>query len=93
MHRDMARGWQRHPLRNMGSRAIGLPDDQEVIDAQSRTAQHLDFLPRARVVRVVNPHKRRDLFAGTMSLVRLAPARRTWPRPSVWLASRGTAGA
>ena len=78
----MARAWLRHPLRDMGSRAIGLPDDQEVIDAQSRTAQHLNFLPSARVVRVVNPYKLRELFAGTMSLVRRARARPTWPRPS-----------
>jgi hypothetical protein len=62
----------------MGSRAIGLTDDQEVIDAQPRTAQHFDLLPSARVVRVVNARKLRDLFAGTMSLVRRAWARATW---------------
>ena len=75
MHRDIACAWQRHPLRDMRPRAIGLPDDQEVIDAQPRTAQHLDFLPGTRVVRVVDPRKLRTLFAGTMSLVRLALAR------------------
>ena len=58
--------WQRHPLRDMRSGAVGLANNQEVACAQPRLAKHFDLLSCTMMEWVVNAKNRRDLFAGTM---------------------------
>ena len=57
---------QRHPLRQMRPRAVGLTDDQEVVAAVSGTAEHLDLMTRPRVEWVVDANQLYALFAGAM---------------------------
>jgi hypothetical protein len=57
---------QRHPLRQVRPRAVGLPNDQEVLDTVPGSAQHLDLMTRSRVERIVDANQLYELFAGSM---------------------------
>jgi hypothetical protein len=57
---------QRHPLRQMRSRAVGLKDDQEVISAMPGSAKHLDFKTHPRMEWIVDANQLYELFAGSM---------------------------
>jgi hypothetical protein len=61
----------------VGRRSVRLTNDQEVFIAESGSSEYLDFIPLARVVRVVNLDQLDELFVGSMSLLRLAWGRAT----------------
>jgi hypothetical protein len=46
--------------------AVGLPDDQVVVGAVPRSAEHLDLMTHPRVERVVDANQLYALFAGSM---------------------------
>jgi hypothetical protein len=50
----------------MGSRAVGLTDDEEVSGAMPRSAEHLGFMTRPGVERIVDADQLHELFAGSM---------------------------
>jgi hypothetical protein len=50
----------------MRPRTVGLPDDQEVVDAQPGAAEHLDLMAHPGMKRVVDANPLYALFAGTM---------------------------
>jgi hypothetical protein len=79
MQRNLGSPRQRHPLRDVRACAVGLKNDQEVVDTQPRAPKYLDLLAYARVVRITDANKLCELFAGTMSLLRQVPARRRYP--------------
>lgn len=50
----------------MRSRAVGLPDDQEVISAMPGSAKHLYFKTHPRMEWIVDANQLYALFAGSM---------------------------
>ena len=57
---------QRHPLWQMRSRAVRLPDDEELFRAMPGSAEHLHLMARPRVERIVDANQLHELFAGSM---------------------------
>ena len=57
---------QCHPLRQMRPRAVGLPDDQEVIAAMPDTTENLDLKTNPWVEWIVEANQLYKLFAGSM---------------------------
>jgi hypothetical protein len=57
---------QRHPLRQIRPRAVGLADDQEVFGAVPGSPEHLDLMTRLRMERIVDANQLYELFAGSM---------------------------
>ena len=76
MQYELGRPRQYHPLRDVRSRAIGLTNDEELLGSQPGAAKHLNLLAYTRVIRIADANELRDLFAGTMSPLRPARARR-----------------
>ena len=72
MQRNIGSPRQRHPLRDVRACAVGLKNDQEVVDTQPRAAKYLDLLAYARVERITDANELCELFAGSMSLLRPA---------------------
>jgi hypothetical protein len=50
----------------MRSRAVGLPDDQEIVGTVPRATEHLDLKAHLRVEWIVDVNKFYTLFAGSM---------------------------
>ena len=50
----------------MRPRAVGLPDDQEIVGAVFGPAEYLDFKTHLRVEWIVDANKFYTLFAGSM---------------------------
>jgi hypothetical protein len=50
----------------MRPRAVGLPDDQEVLGAVPGSADHLDLMTRTRMEWIVDADQLYELFAGSM---------------------------
>mgnify|MGYP001601540083 CR=1 len=50
----------------MRSRAVGLPDDKEIVGAVSDPTEHLDFKARLRMEGIVDANNFYPLFAGSM---------------------------
>ena len=50
----------------MHPRAIGLPDDQEILGAEPGSPEHLYIMTRLRVKRIVDADQLNELFAGSM---------------------------
>lgn len=46
--------------------AVGLPDDQEIVDTVPGPAEHLDFKAHLRVEWIVDANEIYTLFAGSM---------------------------
>lgn len=53
-------------MRNVGSRAIGLTNDQEIIATRMGPTDYLDLGARSRMIGVMNANKLCELFAGSM---------------------------
>jgi hypothetical protein len=79
MQRNLGSPRQRHPLRDVRACAVGLKNNQKVVDTQPRAPKYLDLLAYARVVRITDANELCELlFAGTMSLLRPGPASRRY---------------
>lgn len=71
MQRNLGSPRQRHPLRNVRACAVGLKNDQKVVDTQPRAPKYLDLLAYARVGRITDANELCELlFAGTISLLK-----------------------
>lgn len=66
MRRNITGRGQCHPLRQMRPGAVGLPDDQEIVDTVPGPAEHLDFKAHLRVEWIVDANEIYTLFAGSM---------------------------
>jgi hypothetical protein len=79
---EFVRRWVRldHPGREQSQGPIRLTDDEMIASRMSLGADNTDEIAASRMIGIGNQHLKSQT-PGSMTLVRLGPAKRTSPRP------------